>query len=326
MVGWSAARSRQGAFGHLRRHHRRRRVGAHAAGVWTLVAIERALVVLRARERQRGIAVAQDEEARLFAGEKFLDHKLGAGFAQSATEDHVDCALGLRKTLRHHHALAGGEPVGLDHDRTAVRAHVILGRIRCAETLIGGGRDAVRLAQILGEALGAFEPRGGFGRAERLDPGALEIIHDTGGERSLGSDHDEVDRARLAERDHVSVVGGIERDTLRLARDPGVAGGAIKLVHQGACRDLPGQRVFAPARAEDEDIHGRSRISGREPNGTATRAKTVTQLRALCGAPQERPAPGRAACGQARNKPQARSPAGICAQSQPAPKSASCCE
>ena len=59
-----------------RRHHRRRRIGAHAAGVGTLVAVEGALVVLRGGERQRVLAVAQREEGGFLAVEEFLDDDL----------------------------------------------------------------------------------------------------------------------------------------------------------------------------------------------------------------------------------------------------------
>ena len=49
------------------RHHRGRRVGAHAAGVGTGVAVADALVVLGGGERERGLAVDEGEEARLLA-------------------------------------------------------------------------------------------------------------------------------------------------------------------------------------------------------------------------------------------------------------------
>ena len=44
------------------RHHRRRRIGAHAAGIRARVAVADALVVLRRGERDGGLAVAQREE------------------------------------------------------------------------------------------------------------------------------------------------------------------------------------------------------------------------------------------------------------------------
>ena len=70
---------------------------------------------------------------------------------------------------------------------------------RLGEALIGGGRDAVRAAKILGEALRAFEPRRGAARAEGLDAGRFEIVDDAGAERRLRPDDDEIDGVRPAE-------------------------------------------------------------------------------------------------------------------------------
>ena len=137
----------------------------------TLIAVKHALVVLRGRQRDRGLAVAQREERRLLAGEKFLHHDLGARFAQTAAEHHVDGGFGFVERLRHHHALAGREPIRLDDDRRALRAHIVLRRCRGGEALVSGSRNPVRLAQVLGEALGAFEPRGRLAWTERLDAG-----------------------------------------------------------------------------------------------------------------------------------------------------------
>ena len=52
------------------------------------------------------------------------------------------------------------------------------------------------------------------------------------------------------------MVGRIERDKLAFARDAGIAGRAIKPLDERARRDLPGQRMLAPAGAEEEDVHG----------------------------------------------------------------------
>ena len=90
------------------RHERRRRIGAHAAGVRSLVVIEHALVVLRGGERDRGFAVAQREEADLAAGEKFLDHDFRAGRTERAVEHHGDGGFGLRPRFRDDDAFAGG--------------------------------------------------------------------------------------------------------------------------------------------------------------------------------------------------------------------------
>ena len=212
-------------------------------------------MVLRRGERNRGLAVAEREERGFLALEKLLHHQLGAGLAQPAAEHHVDRGLRLGDAFRHHHALAGGEPVGLDDDRRALRAHIVLRRRRRGEPLVGGGRDVVRPAQVLGEALGAFEAGGGLARAERLDAGGREIIDDAGAERRLRPDHDQIDRMRLAERDHRRVVGDVERHDLALLGDAGIAGRAIEPLGERARGDLPGERMLAPAGAEEEDVH-----------------------------------------------------------------------
>ena len=152
---------------HVRRHHRRRRIGAHAAGVRALVAVEDALVILRAGERQRMLAVGENEEAGFLAGEKFLDHDLRAGIAEPAGEHHVDGGFRFRNGLCDHDAFAGGETIGLHHDRRALRADVGLGGRGVVEALVGRGRNIVRLADVLGEAFRSFEPRGRFRRPER---------------------------------------------------------------------------------------------------------------------------------------------------------------
>ena len=121
--------------------------------------IEHALVVLRARQRDRSLAVAQREEADLAAGEIFLDHDLGPGRAEAAFEHHGDRGLGFRKCLGDHHALAGGKAIRLDHHRRALLAHVRERIGGGVEALIRTGRNVEIAAEILGETLGAFELR-----------------------------------------------------------------------------------------------------------------------------------------------------------------------
>ena len=217
-------------------------------------------MVLRRRQRDRGLAVAQREERGFLADQAILDDDFPGRLAEPAAEHHVDGGFGLGDGLGHHHAFAGGKPVGLDHDRRAFFAHVILGCACALEALISGGRNLVGLAQVLGEALGAFQPRRPFARTEGLDAGGFEIVDDAGAERHFRSDHDEIDLVCLAERDHRPVVGDIERHAFGLLRDAGIAGRAIELVGERARRHLPGQRMLASAGTEDEDVHGRGAL------------------------------------------------------------------
>ena len=212
-------------------------------------------MILRRGERQSGHAIAERKERRLLAGEEFLDHDLAGSLAQAAAEHHVDGRVRGSEVFRDDHALAGGKPVGLDHDRRAALADIGLCRFGCAETFVGGGGYAVRAAQILGESLGALKPGGGSARPERLDAGGLEIVDDPGAQRRLRPDDDEIDIVLAAKPDHARMVGEVERDAFGLARDAGIARRANEPVAERACRQLPGQRMFAPAGAEEQNVH-----------------------------------------------------------------------
>ena len=239
-----------------------RRIGPHAAGVRPGIAVAGALVILRRGKRDRSLAIAQREEGGFLAVEEFLDHDFAAGLAQGAAEHHVDRRFRFGQTSRHDDTLAGGKPVGLDHDRRAAAADVSLGRRRGAKAFIGGRGNAVRPAQVLGEALGAFEAGGGAARAEGLDAGGFEVIDDACAERRLGPDNDQIDAILTAIRDHCRMVGNIKRNAFRLPGNACIAGGADEPVRERACRHLPGQRMFAAAGAEQQDVHGLSHIAG----------------------------------------------------------------
>jgi len=56
------------------------------------------------------------------------------------------------------------------------------------------------------------------------------------------------------------VVGRIEGDTFGVIGDAGIAGGSEELAaifQQSRLRQLPRQRMFAPARAQEQDVHAR---------------------------------------------------------------------
>ena len=88
-----------------RRHDRRRRIGAHAAGVRAAVAIEQAFVVLAGGERQDMIAVDHDNEAGFFADQKFFDQDARAGGAELVVGEHeIDRAMGFVQRHGDNHA------------------------------------------------------------------------------------------------------------------------------------------------------------------------------------------------------------------------------
>jgi hypothetical protein len=170
-------------------------------------------------------AVGHHDEAGFLAVHELLDHHPRAALvvlhAQGVVGEHgVDGGVGFVQAHRHHHALAGGQAVGLDDDRRALGVHVGVGGGGVGEGLVLGRRDLVALQELLGEVLGAFELGGEPGRPEDRQAGGAEGVHDAGGQRRLGADHgegdllgpDEVDQRRDGGDGHVL--------------DAGLAGGA----------------------------------------------------------------------------------------------------
>ena len=243
------------------RHDRHRRVGAHAAGVGTGVAVADALEVLRGGERHRGvgIAVAHDEQGQLGAAEPLLDHERAAGVAERVAGEvgaHRVARVGDR--LGDDHALARGETVGLDHPRRAelveVRARGVL--VAGAEAAVARGGHPGLGEHVLHPRLRAFEARARGAGPERQSPARPHRVGGAGHERHLGPDHHHVGGDVVGERGDGRGVGHIERTALGQARDPRVAGCGDDHVGGRGTLQRPDQRVLAAAGPDDEEPHG----------------------------------------------------------------------
>ena len=105
-------------------HDGHRAVDTHAAGVGALVALERALVVLRGGHGAHGLAVGKGEQRALGTNEHLLDNHGVAGIAKGAAKALAHGLLGLLKFGRHDNALARGKAVGLDDQRSALLTHI----------------------------------------------------------------------------------------------------------------------------------------------------------------------------------------------------------
>ena len=185
-----------------RREGRRRRVGAHAAGVRSGLTLADALVVLRGAERQRGGAVAEGEQRNLLALQAFLDHHRGAGIAVHAGIHHrVDGGKRLIVGGGDNDGFAGGEAVRLHHQRRATAADEFARGFGIVEAFPLRGGDACGIAQFLGEGLAAFQLRGLAGRANARDRCGFHGVGDASDQRGLGAGDDEVDLVVLRKRD-----------------------------------------------------------------------------------------------------------------------------
>ena len=166
-----------------------RRVRAHAAGVGAGVAVAEALVVLRGAERQHVVAVAQEEQRHLGAGEELLDQHRAGGQEGCRVRERRGAVVGDDD------ALARGEPVGLHDVR---RAEVIERGLDLAESRRARERAAAGHARgihdPLRERLRSLELRGCPARAEDRDAALAQRVGDARDQRRLGADDDEIDR------------------------------------------------------------------------------------------------------------------------------------
>ena len=236
--------------------HGCRRVGAHAARIRALVAILQAFVILAGRQWEDVQAIAKDDEACLFAKQALFNDDARARGAERAVAEHgVDSRVGLVQGHRDHDAFAGGQAVSLDHDRRATVINVDMGSERVGKRLVGGCRDAMAHHERLGEILGAFELCGGACRPENGQAAGTEGIDDPGGQRCLWPDdgqrdplslHEVSERRGITDRD----VGGV-----RHQRRAAVARRDVHVLNLRRLEKLPGEGVFAAARADDEQFH-----------------------------------------------------------------------
>ena len=175
---------------HRRRHHRRRRIRPHAASVRSDVTVLEPFMILTGGQRQGVAAIRHDDETGFLAIEKIFDDHTRTGSAHLvADQHHVDGVVCFLEISGNHHALAGGETVGLDDDRRTAFFNILMRGLRPGERLMRGGRDLVARHELLGEILGTLQLCGSTSGAEYFETGSGEIINDTSGQRRFRPNH-----------------------------------------------------------------------------------------------------------------------------------------
>ena len=81
------------------------------------------------------------------------------------------------------------------------------------------------------------------------------MVHDTGSQRVVRTNHGEADVVCLGEREQPGGIRDGERDVLAEQRRARVAGRAVDFFDPGRERQLPREGVFPPAAADDENVH-----------------------------------------------------------------------
>ncbi len=188
---------------------------AHPTGVRPFVVVEHSLVVLRRQEGDEILAVGDDEERDFRSCQHLLEHDACPGIAKAAI-DHggVHGGFGRRTIRRHHHALAGGQAVGLHHQRITKFSGADGGRCffrARADPVVRGGH-AVARHEVLGEGLAGLELGGGAGRAEHAPAFGGQPVGEPASERSFRAHHGEVDPLALDQLDHCVDIEDVEGD------------------------------------------------------------------------------------------------------------------
>ena len=200
-----------------------------------------------------------------------IDGLLALAQAEGVARQHVTHRVfGFGQGHRHDHALAGGQAIGLDHDRRALLADVGQRGVHLGVHRIERGGDVVAGQEILGVGLAAFQLRSGGGRPEDAQAGGAEAVYHASHQRYFRADHGQCHAFSLGQRQQTVDIGDFHRDVAALvfAGGAGVAGCHDHFGDTGGLGQLPCQGVLAAARADDEDLHGTG-FSGTEEKSRA---------------------------------------------------------
>jgi hypothetical protein len=135
------------------------------------------------------------------------------------------------------------------------RIHERLGVPRLIERPEIRRGDAVAPHELLREGLAAFQPRRRLVRPEDEDARLAGLVRQAAHERRLGADDHEVDLFFADEFRGGGQVVGVQRHAVGQRFDAGVAGHAPERLDARALLEAPGERVLAPAAADEEDVH-----------------------------------------------------------------------
>ncbi len=212
-------------------------------------------MVLRGADGQHGFAVGQNEKRGFLTGHEVFDDDLGTGVAENAAEHFVNCGFRVFNRFGDDDTLAGCKAVGLDHDRRTPFAHIAFGRVGIAEPGPDRGWRAARVADFLGEGLGGFQFGGGHGRSEHREAGGPQIVCNPGRQRRFRADDYKPDCVFLSKSGNGTAVEDVQLGAFGDFRDPGVARRHDQPIAFRVLLCGPGEAVFPPAAAKDQDIH-----------------------------------------------------------------------
>jgi hypothetical protein len=209
--------------------------GPHPPGVRSLVAVQGPLVVLDRGHGDHPGPVGEDEERHLLALQELLHDDLLSRRAEDLLLAHhfFDRDPRVLGLFDDEGTLARGKPVGLHRIGVSKRCllHEGEGVLEGPADLEAGRGDVVPRHELTGEGLRALDLRGAARGTEDRELSPDELVADAQDHGQLGAHDGEVRLDGLSEVGDLDDARGVDRDTVRNRRDPGVSRGAVKLFH-----------------------------------------------------------------------------------------------
>ncbi len=234
-------------LGQALRRPRQRRVGPHAAGIGTRVAVTDSLEILGRLEGQHMLAVAEGEQAHLGTVEVLLN-------------DHLRAAGGVSD---------GSIATVGDDDTLSGRQAVVLHNIRSTELIQRGDHLVHRQAQPcrssghpggfhdhLGEGLAALQLSGGSTGPEHRDASRAHRVGDPGHQWRFRADHDQVNAQLGRQSRSGRAVHDVQPMIAADHRGPWITRRGVHLTHLRVFAERPSQGVLASTRSDYQHLHG----------------------------------------------------------------------
>ena len=214
-------------------------------------------MILRNRHRPEIGAIHKTHQRELLTLQEVLDDNLRTGVAETMIDENV-FKSGDGGFLIHGngHALASGQTISLDHNRSAMFTHISGGTLQIVERLILCGRNVVTFHQLLGEILGTLDLRGGLARTKRLDASSREIVDDALDKRHFRTDEHPVVAVVLHEINQRGMIGRVDlrgADAVKL--HAWIARSHRDFADAAAAHKCMGDGMLACTGTNDQNLH-----------------------------------------------------------------------